>query len=222
MYVAVQRKQATLIKLVLISTVLDMCPVKLITPRRFDDDRGWFRETFSERAMAELGLYDRFVQDNQSYSRHAGTLRGLHFQLPPHAQAKLVRCLRGRIYDVAVDLRRGSPSYGAWVAAELSAENGRQLYVPIGFAHGFLTLEPDCEVAYKVTAHYAPQSDAGLAWNDPDLAIDWPADPADVTLSDRDARLPALAAFDSPFAYGGEPLLPQSAWEGRSASCACL
>lgn len=199
-----------------------MCPVKLIPSKRFSDARGWFSETYSERALAAVGLHDRFVQDNHSYSRRAGTLRGLHFQVPPQAQAKLVRCLRGRIYDVAVDLRKGSPSYGAWVGAELSAENGLQLYVPVGFAHGFMTLEPDCEVTYKVTAPYAPDCEAGLAWNDPDLAIDWPLRPAEVILSERDARLPSLAAFDSPFSYGGEPLVPQSAWEGRSASCACL
>lgn len=186
-------------------------PVQLIEPRRFEDARGWFTETYSKRAFAERGIACDFVQDNHSLSRPAFTLRGLHFQTPPHAQDKLVRCIRGRIFDVAVDLRRGSPSYGKWTAAELSAENGRQLFVPVGFAHGFLTLEPDCEIVYKCSALYAPAHDAGLRWDDAIVAVDWPL-PAGVEpeLSAKDAALPALAGFDSPFAYDGRPLVPPS------------
>jgi dTDP-4-dehydrorhamnose 3,5-epimerase len=135
-----------------------------------------------------------------------GTLRGIHFQTPPHAQAKLVRCLKGRIWDVAVDLRAGSPSYGRWVAAELSAAGGEQLYIPAGFGHGFLTLEPETEVAYKVDAFYAPECDGGIAWDDPDLAIPWPLCGAAPELSDKDARLSPLKDFVSPFAYDGRPL----------------
>lgn len=184
-------------------------PVMLIESRRFGDERGWFQETWSERAAAALGITDRFVQDNQSLSRPAGVLRGLHFQKPPHGQAKLVRCISGRIFDVAVDVRAGSPTYGRWVGAELSAENGRQLYVPVGFAHGFLTLEPDCEVFYKVSDVYAPDCEGGLAWNDAEIAVAWPAiGPGGPVLSEKDARLPGLADFRSPFGYDGRPLRP--------------
>ncbi|MDB5510837.1 MAG: dTDP-4-dehydrorhamnose 3,5-epimerase [Enterovirga sp.] len=183
-----------------------MAPVTLITPRRLGDERGWFSETYSRKALAERGIGEEFVQDNQSLSRPTGTLRGLHFQTPPYAQAKLVRCLRGRIMDYAVDVRRGSPTYGRWIAAELSAETGAQLYVPVGFAHAFLTLEPDCEVAYKVTAYYAPECDGGIAFDDPDIGIDWPI-PADrLLLSPKDRTLPRLSEWESPFAYDGVPL----------------
>lgn len=175
--------------------------VVLLEPRRFGDARGWFCETFSTRAMAAAGLMTEFVQDNQSFSAAAGTLRGLHFQRPPHAQAKLVRCLRGAIRDVAVDIRRGSPTWGQWVAAELSAENGRQLLVPAGFLHGFVTLVPDTEVHYKCSAFYAPEAEGAVRWDDPDLAVDWGlAGPPQ--LSAKDAAAPALAALDSPFAWG--------------------
>lgn len=181
--------------------------VRLITPRRFGDDRGWFVETFSARRWAEAGIVGDFLQDNHSYSRDAGTLRGLHFQTPPFAQGKLVRCVRGAIWDVAVDLRRGSPTYGRHVAAELTAETGTQIWVPAGFAHGFVTLQPDTEVEYKVTAYYAPDNDAGLAWNDPDLAIPWPLPKGGgPVLSGKDAKLGRLADFESPFEYDGAPL----------------
>jgi dTDP-4-dehydrorhamnose 3,5-epimerase len=181
-------------------------PVVRIVPRRFEDSRGWFSETWQRDRFEAAGIRADWVQDNQSYSRPAGTLRGIHFQTPPHAQAKLVRCLKGRIWDVAVDLRAASPTYGQWVAAELTAAKGEQLYIPAGFGHGFVTLEPDTEVAYKVDAFYAPDCDGGIAWDDPVLAISWPLPGAAPELSDKDARLPALKNFVSPFAYDGRPL----------------
>ncbi|MBV9076447.1 MAG: dTDP-4-dehydrorhamnose 3,5-epimerase [Methylobacteriaceae bacterium] len=183
-----------------------MARVTLLKPKRHGDERGWFQETYARRRAAEGGFGEEFVQDNQSFSRPKGTLRGLHFQTPPHGQAKLVRCLRGRIFDVAVDVRRGSPTFGRWVAAELTAENGHQLYVPVGFAHAFLTLEPDCEVAYKVSDYYAPQSDGGIRFDDPDVAVAWPLPTDGLVLSPKDLQLPRLAEFDSPFPYDGEPL----------------
>lgn len=184
-------------------------PVLLIRPKRHGDARGWFTETYNRDMFAKLGIECTFVQDNHSLSAPAYTLRGLHFQTPPRAQDKLVRCIRGRIFDVAVDLRRGSPTYGQWVGAELSAENGHQLFVPVGFAHGFLTLEPDCEVVYKCSDTYAPDHDGGIAWDS--VGIDWPL-PAGVTpeLSAKDQVQPTLAAFDSPFPYDGRPLAPLS------------
>ncbi|MBV8683154.1 MAG: dTDP-4-dehydrorhamnose 3,5-epimerase [Caulobacteraceae bacterium] len=182
--------------------------VKLVRPRRFGDDRGWFSETWSARASERIGIPREFRQDNHSLSRPARTLRGLHFQVPPHAQAKLVRCVRGRIWDVAVDVRAGSPTFGTWIGAELSAENGNQLFVPVGFAHGFLTLEPDTEVEYKVTDFYSPECDGGLIWDDPDIAVAWPLGGASPILSPKDAVLPRLADFRSPFVYDGEPLTP--------------
>ncbi|MEZ5708004.1 MAG: dTDP-4-dehydrorhamnose 3,5-epimerase [Blastomonas sp.] len=178
----------------------------IVTTRRHGDARGWFAESYNARRLAEAGIDTIFVQDNHSYSAKPGTLRGLHFQTPPHAQVKLVRCLRGAIWDVLVDLRKGSPSYGQWVAAELSADNGDQLFVPAGFAHGFVTLAPDTEIAYKVSDFYAPSSDGGIAWDDPELGIDWPLDGLTPELSDKDRALPGLDAFDSPFAYDGKPL----------------
>lgn len=181
-------------------------PVKLLETRRFEDDRGWFCETYSEATAAAAGIGARFVQDNNSMSRRVGTVRGLHFQIPPRAQAKLVRCVRGAIFDYAVDLRKGSPTYGLHVAAHLTGENGLQLFVPIGFAHGFVTLEPDTEVAYKVSDIYAPDYDAGVAWDDPDIAIAWPLPATGVVLSDKDARLPRLADLTSPLVYDGRPL----------------
>ncbi len=165
----------------------------LVEPRRFGDNRGYFLESYSTRDFAALGLEDAFVQDNQSLSAKVGTLRGLHFQLQPRAQAKLVRVLAGAILDVAVDLRRGSPSFGQHVAVELSAENCLQFYVPVGFAHGFCTLRPDTVVAYKVTDFYAPECDRGLAWNDPALGISWPVDEAGAELSAKDQKQPLLA-----------------------------
>jgi len=172
----------------------------LITPRKFGDERGFFSETFSAKDLAQAGFSTPFVQDNQSLSREAGTVRGLHFQSPPDAQDKLVRVTRGSILDVAVDIRKGSPTFGRHVAVELSAANWRQLLVPKGFAHGFCTLEPDTEVLYKVTDFYAPQSDGGILWNDPALTIPWP-DFAGSGLSAKDAVLPRLAEIDSPFVY---------------------
>ena len=167
--------------------------VKLIAPERIADDRGFFSEVYSARAFARAGIETPFVQDNHSLSVRAGTVRGLHFQSPPHAQAKLVRVTRGRILDVAVDLRRSSPTYGRHVAVELSAENWRQLLVPAGFAHGFCTLEPDTEIVYKVSAPFAAAHDLGLAFDDPALGIDWPVRPEQVTLSDKDRRQPRLS-----------------------------
>lgn len=160
------------------------------------------------RQAAVAGINALFCQDNQSLSRTAGTLRGLHFQRHPHAQAKLVRCLRGRIFDVAVDIRRQSPTYKKWVGVELSAERGNQLFIPAGYAHGFLTLEDNCEIAYKVDAYYAPESDGGIAWNDPEIDIIWPLSLPFPLLSDKDSQLPALTSIDANFAYDGNPLLP--------------
>jgi dTDP-4-dehydrorhamnose 3,5-epimerase len=167
--------------------------VKIVTPKRFGDHRGFFSETWSRKAFAEAGLDLDFVQDNQSLSGPAGTLRGLHFQSPPFAQDKLVRVTRGRILDVAVDIRVSSPTFGRHVAVELSAENWKQLLIPVGFAHGFVTLEPDTEVLYKVTAPYAPENDHGLAFDDPALGIDWRMPLSDLTLSDKDRKHPRLA-----------------------------
>ena len=181
-------------------------PVRLIRTRRFSDDRGWFAETFNAAKWAEQGVTVDFVQDNHSMSVPAGTIRGIHFQLPPHAQAKLVRCPRGRVIDYAVDLRRGSPSYGDYVAAELSEENGLQMFVPIGFGHAFITLEPQSEVIYKVSDVYAPELDRGIRWDDPDIAIDWPLEGLTPTLSAKDQALPGLNSFVSPFDYDGQPL----------------
>ena len=183
-------------------------PVRLFRPRRYEDDRGWLSETYRRDRLAERGVTAAFVQDNHSLSRRAGTLRGLHFQVPPRAQAKLVRCVAGAVWDVAVDLRAGSPSYGRWVAAELSARNGLQLFIPEGFAHGFLTLRPESELIYKVSDHYAPDCDAGIRWDDPTLALPWPLTAGEPALSDKDRDLPALAGWSSPFAYDGRPLEP--------------
>lgn len=157
-----------------------------------NDSRGYFLETYSQDILERAGVSHTFVQDNESYSRQAGTVRGLHFQLPPVAQTKLVRVVAGAIFDVAVDLRRQSPTYGAWCGAVLSAENRRQLLIPAGFAHGFCTTEDDTIVAYKVSARYSPQHERGLRWNDPDLAIDWPSEARHAIVSVRDAQLPFL------------------------------
>jgi dTDP-4-dehydrorhamnose 3,5-epimerase len=182
--------------------------VKLIRPRRFGDERGWFMETFNATRYADLGVVCAFVQDNHSMSRDVGVLRGLHWQAPPHGQAKLVRCVRGRIWDVAVDARAGSPTFGRWVAAELTAENGHQLFVPIGFAHGFVTLEPDTEVEYKVSSGYAAASEGGVIWNDQSLVLPWPLPAGGPTLSAKDTELPPLSEATTPFAYDGTPLEP--------------
>jgi len=179
---------------------LEIFDVKLITPKRFGDERGFFMETFRQDSFNEsVGQNVTFVQDNHSLSTSANTLRGLHFQAPPHAQGKLVRCIRGSITDVAVDARKTSPSYGHHVSVKLSAENAQQLWVPKGFLHGFVTLEPHTEVVYKVTDYYSPECDGNVLWNDPDLAIDWGISEDSVVLSGKDAKAPTFNAFTTPF-----------------------
>ena len=173
--------------------------VKLIVPRRIADARGYFVESWNRRVFAELGLDVEFVQDNASFSAGTGTVRGLHFQTPPAVQAKLVRVVRGSIFDVAVDLRRSSPTFGRHVSAVLTAEGGEQLFVPVGFAHGLYTLEPNTEVAYKISGFYSPAHDKGILWDDPALGIDWPFKGSAPILSDKDRTLPRLADFESPF-----------------------
>ena len=173
--------------------------VKIITPKSFQDSRGVFCETYNRQRFFEHGVELDFVQDNQSSSVEIGTIRGLHFQSNPAAQDKLVRVLRGSIFDVAVDLRRTSPTYGKWVAEKLSADNGKQLLVPVGFAHGFCALEPDTHVLYKVTAYYSPANDLGIAWDDPDLAVDWPIPPSKAILSEKDTRHPRLSSLPTYF-----------------------
>jgi len=181
-------------------TPLAIPEVLLITPTRHGDERGWFSETFRQSALDEAGFTGgAFVQDNHACSTRRGLLRGLHFQRPPHAQDKLVRCVRGAILDVAVDIRRGSPTFGHWVGARLSADDGRQLLVPRGFAHGYCTLSDDCEVIYKVTGYYAPEAEGTLRWNDPALAIDWTLPEGQITANARDAAAPLLADLDTPF-----------------------
>jgi dTDP-4-dehydrorhamnose 3,5-epimerase len=174
--------------------------VKIVTPKKFGDHRGFFSEVYNARAFREAGIDLDFVQDNHSLSATVGTLRGLHFQSEPFAQDKLVRVPSGKILDVAVDIRRSSPTYGRHVAIELSAQNWRQLLVPVGFAHGFVTLEPDTEVMYKVTNYYSAPNDLGLAWDDPDLGIDWPFPPGEVVLSDKDRKHPRLRDLHMIFA----------------------
>jgi dTDP-4-dehydrorhamnose 3,5-epimerase len=173
--------------------------VLVIIPRRMGDARGYFAETWNRRRMREAGLDLDFVQDNESLSAAPFTLRGLHYQAPPHAQTKLVRVVSGAILDVAVDVREGSPSFGRWVAERLDAEAGAQLLVPRGFLHGFLTLTPDTRVLYKVDSHYDAASDGSVAWDDPDLAIDWGVAPEKVTLSARDRAAPRLRDWQTPF-----------------------
>ncbi len=180
--------------------------VKLITPRIFRDERGFFSETYSRRALSEAGIDCGFVQDNQSLSRAKGVIRGLHFQTAPHAQGKLVRVTRGAIFDVAVDIREGSPTFGQHVEATLSAANWSQLWVPVGFAHGFCTLEPDTEVIYKVTDYYAPECDRGIAFDDPDLGIAWPIAAAEAILSDKDRRQPRLRDLPTQFTFSRRDL----------------
>lgn len=175
----------------MIVTPLEIADVVLLTPRRFEDDRGWFQETWNQRTLAASGIALDFVQDNQSLSRQAGTVRGLHLQVAPYTQAKLVRVVAGAIVDVAVDVREGSPTYGRWVSADLSAENGRQLLVPRGFAHGFRTLVSDTEVLYKVDGFYDRASERGIRFDDGDLGIDW-GPPADILLSAKDRELPSF------------------------------
>lgn len=175
--------------------------VLLLTPARFGDSRGWFSETWNAQRMASAGLDVGFVQDNHSMSGPVGTLRGLHYQRPPHAQDKLVRCTRGVIFDVAVDFRKGSPSFGHWFGVELSAENARQLLVPKGFLHGFVTRAPDTEVQYKCSDVYAPDCDGGVRWDDPEIAIDWGL--TSPVLSAKDAVAPLMRDIESPFEWSG-------------------
>jgi dTDP-4-dehydrorhamnose 3,5-epimerase len=181
---------------------------RIIVPKRYVDDRGWFSEIFHEERLYAACIPCRFVQDNQSSSKRTGTLRGLHFQLPPAAQAKLVTVLRGRILDVAVDVRSGSPTFGKYVSTELSSDTGHQVYIPIGFAHGFLTLEDDVVVMYKTSDYYSPAHDSGICWNDPDVAFPWPLKDTNIITSEKDRQLPMLKEFVSPFGYDGHPLAP--------------
>ena len=175
--------------------------VVILTPARFGDARGFFSESWSVARMADAGLHFDFVQDNHSLSEAAGTVRGLHFQAPPFAQSKLVRCGRGSLFDVAVDIRKGSPTYGQWTGVELSFENGKQLLVPRGFLHGFATLEPNTEVIYKCDNPYAPECDGAVRFDDPDIGVDWQIDSNKAILSDKDRVAPLLRDFDSPFIY---------------------
>jgi dTDP-4-dehydrorhamnose 3,5-epimerase len=180
---------------------LKLAEILLIRSKRFEDPRGYFMETWSHAAFLDLGIRANFVQDNQSLSVQRGTVRGLHFQVPPFAQAKLIRVLQGSVFDVAVDIRAGSPTYGKWCAVTLTAARPEQLYIPKGFAHGFATLEPDTVIAYRVDAGYAPQCDAGIRWNDPAIGIDWPVGAEQAVLSAKDAALPLLEGFRSPFGW---------------------
>ena len=187
---------------------MDVTPTSLpgvlvITPKRFGDHRGFFSETWNKRSLADAGVDLDFVQDNHSFSADKGTVRGLHFQAPPSAQDKLVRVLRGAIMDIAVDVRRGSPTYGQWIGVELTGENGKQLLVPKGFLHGFATLTPDVDVAYKCTDFYDAATDGAVRFDDPDLGIDWGIANSEAVLSDKDAAAPLFKDFESPFEYDG-------------------
>ncbi|MBC7736799.1 MAG: dTDP-4-dehydrorhamnose 3,5-epimerase [Candidatus Saccharibacteria bacterium] len=173
--------------------------VLILTPDRFGDDRGWFSETFNAARLRGQGIDIPWVQDNHAMSSQVGTLRGLHYQRPPHAQDKLVRCSRGAILDVAVDFRAGSPLYGRWIGVELTPQNGRQLLVPKGFLHGYVTLLPETEVQYKCSDIYAPDCDGGVRWNDPQIGVDWGV--AEPVLSAKDAEAPWLEDVTSPFAW---------------------
>lgn len=173
----------------------------LIKPDRHKDERGFFSETYSRRRYKEFGIDVEFVQDNHSISWETGTLRGLHFQAPPFAQGKLVRCSKGAIFDVAVDIRKGSPRFGAWVGYELTEKNGYQLYVPVGFAHGFVTLNPESELMYKCTDYYAPKTEGSIRWNDPTIGIEWPLAER-LVLNERDAIAPFFKDFETPFTLG--------------------
>ena len=180
----------------------DIPGVKILTPRRFRDDRGFFAEVWNARTLSQAGIDIDFVQDNHSVSVKAGTLRGLHYQAPPHAQAKLVRCGNGSVWDVAVDARRGSPTYGLWTGVELSADNGRQLLIPAGFLHGFVTLTDNAEVVYKCSDFYFATADGSVRWDSAGLAIDWPLN-AEPELSEKDAHAVDFGDWESPFEYEG-------------------
>ena len=180
-------------------TALEIPAVKVIRPKRFIDDRGYFSEVYNQATYFEAGITSTFVQDNQSLSIAAGTVRGLHFQAPPFAQAKLVRVLRGAIIDVAVDVRLESPSFGKWVKATLTADGGEQLFVPRGFLHGFVTLSPDTEVSYKIDAPYSQPHEGSVLWNDPEIGIDWEIEKSDVVVSRKDAGAILFRDFKTPF-----------------------
>ena len=177
--------------------------VVVIIPARLEDRRGFFSETYSAKALAERGITTQFVQDNHSLSMTHGTIRGLHFQAPPYAQDKLVRCGRGALFDVVVDIRKGSPTYGQWFGVELSFENGKQLLVPAGFAHGFVTRAPETEIIYKCSDYYAQETEGSLAWDDPQVGIDWGLGDMSPVLSKKDANAPSLADLKSPFTFEG-------------------
>jgi|TARA_B110000908_G_C10262091_1_gene460124 dTDP-4-dehydrorhamnose 3,5-epimerase len=176
--------------------------VLLLEPRRFSDARGVFSESWNRKTLATHGIDIDFVQDNHSVSTQVDTVRGLHFQSPPHAQAKLVRCGRGRLFDVAVDIRKGSPTYGKWVGYDLSFDNGLQLLIPAGFLHGFVTREADTEIVYKCSDYYAFECDGTVRFDDPDIAIEWGIS-TQAVLSEKDTQAPLLKDFDSPFVWGG-------------------
>lgn len=188
-------------------TKLELPGLAILEPTYFTDHRGWFCESYSRRTLEDLGITYDFVQDNHSRTEEKGTLRGIHFQNDPAAQAKLVRCTRGAIMDVAVDLRRGSPTYKKWVMVELSENNHRQLLIPVGYGHGFVTLEKNCEVQYKAAAYYEPSLERSIAWNDPDLAIRWGV--TDPVLSQKDANAPTLEESDVNFRWDDT----QAGWE---------
>ena len=175
----------------LLSTEIDA--IRILKPKKFEDNRGFFYESYNEGTLKKLGIETDFVQDNHSYSKNAGTIRGLHYQIEPQAQVKLVLVIRGSMLDVAVDLRHKSATFGQYVSVVLSAENMQQLLIPTGFAHGFCTLESDTEVLYKTSAFYSPEHERGILWNDPDLNIDWSVPKRDITLSERDTKFPTLA-----------------------------
>jgi dTDP-4-dehydrorhamnose 3,5-epimerase len=177
--------------------------VLIFTPRRFEDERGFFSEVYNKFTLREFGVDIEFVQDNHSLSRDKNVVRGLHYQSPPKAQDKLVRVGVGGILDFAVDIRKGSPTYGQWVGVELSAENGKQLLVPKGFLHGFVTISENTEVLYKCSDVYAPECDGSIYFADPDIGIDWQIDSADAILSKKDAEAPGFADFESPFIFKG-------------------
>ena len=183
------------------ATRLEIPEVILVQSKKHQDERGFFSEVYNRTLFRDEGISNDWVQDNHAMSRQIGTLRGLHFQAPPHAQTKLIRVVHGAIFDVAVDIRAGSPWYGRWVSAELSENAWNQLLIPRGFAHGYLTLEPDTEVIYKVDDVYAPSTEGGIIWNDPDLAIDWPIKGATPIISGKDQILPPMANFQTPFNY---------------------
>lgn len=175
--------------------------ILILTPKRHGDLRGFFSETWNRKLLNQSGIALDFVQDNHSFSEKTGTIRGLHFQAPPAAQGKLVRCGRGALFDVVVDIRRGSPTYGEWFGTELSFANGRQLLIPAGFAHGFVTLQGDTEIIYKCSDYYTPETEGSLLWNDAGIGIDWKLGECAAILSDKDAKASALSDLDSPFNY---------------------